>query len=68
MDELIIIEKYLENPEGNIFIKKELDKKSNLGTNKMETCLIQNLPEKIKAQEKAESNQNNQIYPYKECM
>ena len=34
----------------------------------METCLIQNLPEKIKAQEKAESNQNNQIYPYKEYM
>ena len=68
LDELIMIEKYIENPEGNISIKSELDKKRNLGTNKMKTCLIQNLPEKIKKQEKAESNQNNQIYPSKEYM
>jgi hypothetical protein len=68
LDELIMIEKYIENPEQNIPIKLELDKRSNLGTNKMEECLTQDLPRRIEEQDKVESNQNNQINQYKEDM
>ena len=41
LDELIMIEKYIENPEGNTSIKKELDKKKDLLNNKY--SLNQNL-------------------------
>ena len=33
LEELNLIEKYIENPEGNISIKLQLDLKNNLGTN-----------------------------------
>ena len=63
-----MIEKYIENPEQNIPIKLELDKRSNLGTNKMEECLTQDLPRRMEKQDKVESNQDNQLHPYKEDM
>ena len=53
LDELKLIEKYIENPEENI--KSALDKKNNLGTNKFKKCLTQYITQK-----KPTINQNEQ--------
>ena len=40
LNELIMIEKYIENPEGNASIKLELDKKKDIFNNKNSTLLL----------------------------
>ena len=62
LDELIMIEKYIENPEGNSFIKSELDKKKNLGSNRIKKSLTQNIPPKKKQQNNQLNNQLNNQY------
>jgi serine/threonine protein kinase len=63
LDELIMIEKYIENPEGNASIKSELDKKKNLGSNRIKKSLTQKItrPSKNKKID-PQCNLNNQIY------
>ena len=56
LDELIMIEKYIENPGGNTSIKKELDKKKDLLNNKY--SLNQNLSNF------PQPNQNNFQYTF----
>ena len=48
LQELLKIEKYIENPEGNSLIKSELDKKMNLGSNRIKKSLTQNITDKKK--------------------
>ena len=58
LQELLKIEKYIENPEGNSLIKSELDKNMNLGSNRIKKSLTQNITDK----KKNNNNQNNQNY------
>ena len=63
LDELIMIEKYIENPEGNASIKSELDKKKDLGSNRIKKSLTQNIPKSSKKKKiDFQFNPNNQIY------
>ena len=55
LDELIMIEKYLENTEENESIKFELEKRKNLGTNKIKKSLSQ----KISSNKTSNNNNNN---------
>ena len=64
LEELNLIEKYIENPEGNISIKLQLDLKNNLGTNKFKKCITQYIPDKNVAKT---NNQNYQGYYQNNC-
>jgi len=55
LEELEMIEKYIENPEGNEYIKSELDKKKDLKIIRSNIHIIINTPK---------STQNNFIYTY----
>ena len=63
LDDLIKIEKYIENPEGNASIKSELDKKKDLGSNIFKKCLTQRITKPSKNKKiDFQGNPNNQIY------
>ena len=61
LDELIMIEKYIENPEGNASIKSELDKKKDLGSNRKKKRIIQKIPRNENTKGNNQCNQNNQF-------
>ena len=61
MNELIMIEKYIENPEGNSSIKSELDKKKDFGNIKRSHTYNINNSRQVN-QNNFQFNINNQVY------
>jgi len=65
LEELKMIEKYIENPDGNPSVKFELDKRKDLGTNRIKKSLTQKIPNPNAKKNNIQNaqNKNNQIFP-----